>query len=220
MVSHSLIGRILFGSYFIFSGSFKDPRYKEEFTSKFAGLLNISEGFGVAFFVTSFASEQVVGGFLILFDNLNLGVINLGVYLLIATPILFDFLLLLQGFLQNMAFFGVLLIFVEMNTTNGRKMLEWTLDPTQFQNNIPLKSTIQHLQPQNNIPTKSMTQYCRETNSSPQTFLLPVSNICTLHRCQLMPSQEINLSVDLLSQQIHESSSFLAVQLNDPHKLE
>uniref|UniRef100_M1A6Q7 Uncharacterized protein n=1 Tax=Solanum tuberosum TaxID=4113 RepID=M1A6Q7_SOLTU len=70
-----------------------------------------------------------------------------------------------------MAFFGVLLIFVEMNTTNGRKMLEWTLDPTQFQNNtIPVKSTIQHRQPQNNIPTKSMTQYGRETNSSPQTF--------------------------------------------------
>lgn len=88
-------------------------------------------------FVTSFASEQLVGGLLILFDNLSLGVLYLvrlfnllvlsvigfirfiisksisilqGLYLLIATPILFDFyrykvgesefLLLLQGFLQ------------------------------------------------------------------------------------------------------------------------
>lgn len=116
-----------------------------------------------------------------------------------------------------MALFGVLLIFVEMNITNRRKMLKWTLDPTQLQNNIPEKSKTQHHQSQNNIPTKSTTHHQpqhRHKTSSPQTFLLPVSNIHTLHTYQLMPSQEINLSVDLLSQKIHESS-FLAMQLNE-----
>ncbi|KAK6805944.1 hypothetical protein RDI58_003729 [Solanum bulbocastanum] len=50
MVSQSFIGRVLFGSYFsgwkMLRGSFKDPTYKEEFTSKFAGFLKISEGLG------------------------------------------------------------------------------------------------------------------------------------------------------------------------------
>uniref|UniRef100_M1A6Q6 Uncharacterized protein n=1 Tax=Solanum tuberosum TaxID=4113 RepID=M1A6Q6_SOLTU len=41
-----------------------------------------------------------------------------------------------------MAFFGVLLIFVKMNTTIGRMMIDWTMDPTQLQNNISEKSKI------------------------------------------------------------------------------
>nr|XP_009772638.1 PREDICTED: uncharacterized protein LOC104222987 [Nicotiana sylvestris]XP_016463907.1 PREDICTED: uncharacterized protein LOC107786907 [Nicotiana tabacum] len=136
----SVLGRFLFAWFFVSSAwqTLKeidtDIRLVEkEYVVKLAGFLDLLVHYSeetkiqiVHFFITFFIGLKAIGGSLFLFDRIE-GTFLLILYLLTATPILYDFyhykvgepefFLLLHDFMQNVAFFGALLFFIEMKIT-------------------------------------------------------------------------------------------------------
>ncbi|XP_070042534.1 uncharacterized protein LOC142178204 [Nicotiana tabacum] len=136
----SILGRFLFAWFFVSSAwqTLKeidtDIRLVEkEYVVKLAGFLDLVVHYSeetkiqiVHFFITFFIGLKAIGGSLFLFDRIE-GIFLLILYLLIATPIFYDFyhytvgepefFLLLHDFMQHIAFLGALLFFIEMKIT-------------------------------------------------------------------------------------------------------
>ncbi|CAH1427042.1 uncharacterized protein LOC111897209 [Lactuca sativa] len=143
----SFLGRVLFASLFILSAwqTFNDfdddgGPAADELAPKVAILhrfLTSKFGHGVPridvkHFILAGMALKGLGGIVFVFGS-STGAHLLMYYLLVSTPILYDFFnykihdpmchMLLADFLQNVALFGALLFFVEMKKLSPRKML-------------------------------------------------------------------------------------------------
>lgn len=148
-----VLGRFLFGFCLILSAGqtmfeiISDVRVREDFATHVSGVMDFLEYYFkitstqkldmVDNFVTAFMILKGLGGLLFLFSNriANLmGAIHLTLYFMIATPVVYDFyhyevgdpefVLLLHGFMQNMALFGALLFLTKMRFKMYRRQLK------------------------------------------------------------------------------------------------
>lgn len=135
----SILGRFLFAWFFISSAwqTLKEidvdiKLIENEYAAKLAGFLDLlfyseeTKSQIVHFFITLFVGLKAIGGCLFLFDRIE-GIFLLILYLLMITPIFYDFyhykvgepefFVLLHDFMQNIAFFGALMFYIEMKIT-------------------------------------------------------------------------------------------------------
>ncbi|KAI3765083.1 hypothetical protein L2E82_15107 [Cichorium intybus] len=168
----SLVGRVLFVSFFVLSavkefnefgvdgGSAakalrpKFNMFSKHFTTFTGFELPIFE---IKFLVVGAISLKALGSFLFIFDS-TIGATLLILHQLIATPILYDFynygiekkkfLLLLIKFTQNLSLLGGLLFFIGMKNSVPKRssMLNHEVKTTQSEENVNLRDVyIEHL---------------------------------------------------------------------------
>ncbi|KAH0632132.1 hypothetical protein KY284_034918 [Solanum tuberosum] len=142
-----MMGRILLAGFFIVYGyqSFKeiitDDLVGKKYSNMMAAILNFREYTPedmihfeqqAYFLLSGCAACKAFGGLLILFDHIA-GTIHLICYLLITTSVRCvyyykvgeaEFVIFLQGFMQNMTLFGEIWLYIEMKFSTRRRQLK------------------------------------------------------------------------------------------------